>query len=487
MFTQHFTWVTALILVIDLLIRGGLSIRVIMRRRPVGVTMAWLSVVLVFPFLGAVLYLLFGELRLGNRRAEWATKIHQPFVDWIKDQHNHYSVDWSGRKDVCEPLARLAEVSVGIPAVPDNDVELIDNWNGVFDAMLADIDAAKRTVHMVFYIWSNGGRADEVLDALLRAQKRGVTCRVLVDAVGSKKFLKSEQAKRLGEAGVMLQAALPAGILRMLFVRFDLRMHRKIVVIDGEVAYTGSLNLIDPRYFKQDAGVGQWIDAMVRVRGPVVEGLAIAFLEDWELDSSEGVDALQETGDVHHIDPCGDWIAQVIPSGPAVRSDSIQDILLMAIYAARRELILTTPYFVPEELLLTALISAAHRGVDVTLIVPARVDSILVRFASQAFKGDLVDAGIHVMQFDEGLLHTKSITVDGVVSLFGSLNLDPRSLHLNFEITLAIYNQVFTEKLRSLQLSYAQRSHPMNRKSWESRSKIVRFAENAARLLGPLL
>jgi len=357
----------------------------------------------------------------------------------------------------------------------------------VFDAMLADIDAAKRTVHMVFYIWSNGGRADEVLDALLRAQKRGVTCRVLVDAVGSKKFLKSEQAKRLGEAGVMLQAALPAGILRMLFVRFDLRMHRKIVVIDGEVAYTGSLNLIDPRYFKQDAGVGQWIDAMVRVRGPVVEGLAIAFLEDWELDSSEGVDALQETGDVHHIDPCGDWIAQVIPSGPAVRSDSIQDILLMAIYAARRELILTTPYFVPEELLLTALISAAHRGVDVTLIVPARVDSILVRFASQAFKGDLVDAGIHVMQFDEGLLHTKSITVDGVVSLFGSLNLDPRSLHLNFEITLAIYNQVFTEKLRSLQLSYAQRSHPMNRKSWESRSKIVRFAENAARLLGPLL
>ena len=124
---------------------------------------------------------------------------------------------------------------------------------------------------------------------------------------------------------------------------------------------------------------------------------------------------------------------------------------------------------------------------EVTLIVPSRVDSVLVRFASQAFKGDLLDAGIRVMQFEEGLLHTKSITIDGKVSLFGSLNLDPRSLHLNFEITLAIYNTMFTEKLRSLQQSYVQHSHRMNRKSWESRSKLVRFTENAARLLGPLL
>ena len=487
MYSQHFTWVTALVLVVDLAIRGGLSIRVIMRRRPVGVTMAWLTVVLVFPFLGAILYLLFGELRLGNRRAEWANRIHGPFVDWIKDQHDHYSVDWSGRGSVSEPLARLAETAVQIPAVPGNDLQLIDNWSGTFDAMIADIDAAKRTVHMVFYIWINGGRADEVVQALIRAQKRGVTCRVLVDAVGSKKFLKSNQVKRLREAGVMLHASLPAGILRMLFVRFDLRMHRKIVVIDGTVGYTGSLNMIDPRYFKQDAGVGQWVDAMVRVRGPVVEGLAITFLEDWELDSSEGVDVLQEQGDVHHIEPCGDWIAQVIPSGPAIRSNAIQDILLMAIYAAREELILTTPYFVPDELLLTALISAARRGVEVTLIVPSRVDNILVRFASQAFKGDLADAGIRVMQFEEGLLHTKSITIDGKVSLFGSLNLDPRSLHLNFEITLAVYDEIFTEKLRALQQSYIRQSHLMNRKSWESRSKLVRFTENSARLLGPLL
>jgi cardiolipin synthase len=484
---HHYSWLTAVILVIDLVIRGGLSIRVIMRRRPVGVTMAWLAVVLVFPFLGAILYLLFGELRLGNRRAKWANKIHGPYVEWLKEQHDHYHVNWSGLGVACEPLSRLVEAAVQIPAVPDNNLQLIDKWSEVFDSILSDIEAAERTIHMVFYIWSSGGRADEVLEALIRARARGVTCRVLLDAVGSKRFLSGKQAARLRSAGVMLQAALPAGLLRMLFVRFDLRMHRKIVVIDGEIAYMGSLNLIDPRYFKQDVGIGQWVDAMVRVRGPVVEGLGIAFLEDWELDTTEGVEVLQETGDVHHVDPMGDWTAQVIPSGPAIREDAIQDILLMAIYAARRELILTTPYFVPDESLLMALTSAARRGVEVTLIVPTQVDSVLVRFASQAFKGDLVSAGIRVMLFNEGLLHTKSITIDGQISLFGSLNLDPRSLHLNFEITLAIYDEVFTTKLRDLQQSYIASSTPMDFEQWASRSQLTRFTENAARLLGPLL
>lgn len=149
-------------------------------------------------------------------------------------------------------------------------------------------------------------------------------------------------------------------------------MHRKIVVIDGELAYAGSLNMVDPRYFKRGSGVGQWIDAMVRVRGPAVEGLAITFLEDWELETAEGVEQLRETGDVRALEEQGSAAVQVVPSGPVTESHTIQQVLLMAIYAARRELILTSPYFVPDELLLTALVSAARRGVDVTLIVPAR-------------------------------------------------------------------------------------------------------------------
>jgi cardiolipin synthase len=180
-------------------------------------------------------------------------------------------------------------------------------------------------------------------------------------------------------------------------------------------------------------------------------------------------------------------VVQVAASGPLVQNDAIQQILLTAIYAARKDLVLTTPYFVPEEPLLMALASAAQRGVAVTVVVPTRVDSKMVRLASQAHQGDLLLAGVRVVLFDGGLLHTKSITVDGEVSLFGSLNLDPRSLHLNFEITMAVYDTEFTCELRALQQSYIDRSEPMDLEAWQHRPALVRFTENAARLFGPLL
>jgi cardiolipin synthase len=381
----------------------------------------------------------------------------------------------------------LAHAIAGIPAIPGSHLELIEDTDAVMQAIIKDIDRAQRTVHMEFYIWHGGGLADQVAEAVLRAAGRGVTCRILVDAVGSHDFLCSKLAKRLRRGGVAVAAALPGGFIRGLFVRFDLRLHRKIVVVDGDVAYTGSLNMVDPRFFKQDVGVGQWIDAMVRVRGPAVEGLSVTFIEDWELETSEGLDKIAKAEDVRVLASQGTTTVQVIPSGPLVRTEAIRQILLMAIYGARRELILTTPYFVPDETLITALTSAARRGVDVTLIVPARVDSLLVRLASQAHQGDLIEAGVRVALFNGGLLHTKSITVDGQYSLFGSLNLDPRSLHLNFEITLAVYDADFTIKLRRLQESYLKNSTDMDLGLWRARARWRQVVENAARLFSPLL
>ena len=162
-------------------------------------------------------------------------------------------------------------------------------------------------------------------------------CRILVDAVGSKEFLDSEQCRRLKDGGVSLHEALPANLLAMLFYRLDLRMHRKIVVIDGEIAYTGSQNLVDPRFFKQNAGVGQWVDAMVRMRGPAVEALGVTFLEDWELETGEGIEKLQQTGDIHELPEVGRSAVQVIPSGPVLPVQAIQAILLSAIYSAHRQ------------------------------------------------------------------------------------------------------------------------------------------------------
>jgi cardiolipin synthase len=443
--------------------------------------------VLIFPLVGAGAYLMFGELRLGRRRAEWAERIHGPYREWLADLNNRSQVDWRQLGGECRSLAQLCDAAVGIPALPANEMRLVDDAEATFRALIADVDAAKRTVHLEFYIWNEGGIVDEVAEALLRAASRGVICRVLVDAVGSKEFLATALPDRLRGGGVQLHAALPVGLLRMLFYRLDLRMHRKIAVIDGEIAYTGSMNLVDPRFFKQDAGVGQWIDAMVRMRGPAVEALAVTFLEDWELETGEGIERLKDTGDIHAVPEAGSSVVQVVPSGPVLPSQAIQSILLSAIYSAREDLILTTPYFVPDELLLTALVSAAGRGVRVTIVLPARVDSRLVRLASQAHKGELLAAGVRIMLFEGGLLHTKSVTVDGKFCLFGSLNLDPRSLQLNFEITLAVYDEALTGQLRDLQNSYIAASTVMDLDRWQRRSALTRFADNAARLLSPLL
>jgi cardiolipin synthase len=481
------TWMPYVLFAADMAIRVGLSIRVIMRRLPVGVSLAWLALVLSFPFVGAIAYLFFGELRLGSQRGRRAAALHGAYQAWLDGLKRRSRVDWSGLGDEAASLGSLAEEAIGIPALPGNALRLFGEANATFDALIADIDSARRTCHLEFYIWNGGGRADEVIEALLRASKRGVVCRVLVDAVGSKAFLRGEPVRRLRDGGVQVAEALRVSLLRMLFVRFDLRLHRKIVVIDGEIGYTGSMNLVDPRYFKQDAHVGEWIDAMARLTGPAVEALAITFLEDWELETGVGVERLRESSDVHPLKPAGPAAVQVLPSGPAVRQEAIRAVLLMAIYSARRELVLTSPYFVPDEAMLMALMSAALRGVAVTIVVPARVDSKLVALASAAFQGDLAETGVRVLLFEGGLLHTKSVTIDGRMSLFGSLNLDPRSLRLNFEITLAVYDAVFTSDLRRLQQSYIDRSKPLDLEAWRQRPGSTRLAQNAARLVGPLL
>ena len=248
-----------------------ITIRVLMSRRGTGDAFAWIMVVFVFPIGGPLLYLALGELRLGSRRAARHADLAKPVKEWLGGLSHRKRVDWTTMDEQLQQLARLCDRTIGIPAVPDNRLHLIPTWQEVFEQLLADIEAAERTCHLEFYIWNRGGQADEVARALIRARQRGVICRVLVDSMGSRSFLRSELADEMRAAGVRIADALPGGLWRLPFVRFDLRLHRKIVVIDGRVGYTGSLNLVDPRYFKKEAGVGQWVDAMVRVEGPAVE------------------------------------------------------------------------------------------------------------------------------------------------------------------------------------------------------------------------
>jgi cardiolipin synthase len=476
--------ISTAVLVTDWLIRIGLSLRVIMRRLPVGTALAWLSLILIFPFAGAGLYLLVGEYRLGPRRTKRAAALQGTIRARLTKLQEVGPINWPSLGTDGAALARLAEYGLGAPALPGNRLELLRDADAAFPALIADIDRARRTCHFEFYIWDLGGRADEVAAALSRAAGRGVACRVLVDAQGSARFLRSSLVKELRQGGVDVRAALSTGLIQLLFIRPDLRLHRKIVVIDGEVAYTGSLNLAEPKLFKQSAGVGQWVDALARVQGPAVEALAVTFDEDWALETGAALDSPRPVSD-----PPGEGraVVQVLPSGPGEHVEAIEQVVLAAVYGATKELVLTTPYFVPSESLLIALVSAAARGVEVTLIVPVKIDSKLVHFASRAHQKDLLAAGVRVALFRGGLLHTKSVTVDGRLSLFGSLNLDPRSFRLDFEITLAVYDAEFTAALRRLQQSYLDRSEMLDQAALKARSNLERFAEDAARLVGPVL
>jgi cardiolipin synthase len=322
---------------------------------------------------------------------------------------------------------------------------------------------------------------------LIRAETRGVRCRVLLDSVGSGAFLRSRLARRMRDNGIDVVEALPVGLVRSLFVRVDLRLHRKIVVIDGSIAFTGSLNLVDPQFFKQGSGVGEWVDAMVRVTGPAAKLLEMVFVWDWLIETGETIEGAipANAGDLPAS--AGQAVTQVLPSGPGYRTGTIQQLLLTAMYSAQRELIMTTPYFVPDEAFIGALQAAAQRGVEVTLIVPYRIDSILVRYASRAYNDDLLRAGVRILRFRGGLLHTKSVVVDGETTLFGTVNLDLRSLRLNFEVTMIAYDASFGREVRDLQLRYAEQSEPMDLKRWRQRGRVGRFFENTAQLMSPLL
>ena len=465
----------------------AVSLRVIVKRRPPGVSLAWLILVAVLPYAGAILYLLMGERTLGRKRARRAEALLQPLRNWMAPIASASRHALEGEPAGWDKLQRFVESSVRVPALGGNELKLFEGADATLNAIIEEIDRARKTCDMEFYIWNRGGLAEEVAQALIRAEGRGVRCRVLLDSVGSGAFLKSDLVKEMRKGGVEVVEALPVGLLRSLFVRVDLRLHRKIVVIDGAIAFTGSLNMVDPRFFKQGAGVGEWVDAMVRVTGPAVKLLELVFVWDWLIETGETLDSLIPSSEAELPGAAGQAVAQVLPSGPGYEGDAIYQVLLTSIYASRRELIMTTPYFVPDEPIIGALQAAARRGVAVTLIVPERVDSVMVRYASRAYTDDLLSAGVRILRFRGGLLHTKSVVIDGETTLFGTVNLDIRSLRLNFEVTMIAYDRVFGSAVRELQLRYALRSEPIDLQRWRQRRRFNRLLENAAQLVSPLL
>ena len=482
------SWLIIILIVLEGSIRLALAVRVIFRRLEVPTSLAWLVLLFFAPLVSPFLYLLVGENRLGDRRARQLDPIGRNQDRATADYWQMAAVRPGEDDPSGGQIAHLCTAVSGYPPLPLNTLKLMDDATQVLESLAADIDRATHHCHLLFYIWQphEGGR--KVGEALIRAARRGVRCRVLVDAVGSKPFLASTLHEEMVAAGVVVVPALPVNAVRMLFARIDLRNHRKIAVIDGQVAYCGSQNLTDESFrVSRNRKVGPWLDATVRVQGHAVHALQNVFLHDWACDCEEPLTDLEQFFPAPQSCGKGTSIVQVVPSGPGPQPQTIHQALLAMLHSARDEITMTTPYFVPDEPMKAALINAALRGVAVTLVVPDVLDARIVAAASRAHYEDLLEAGVVIMHHHGGLLHAKTATIDRRLALITSANLDIRSFWLNFEVSMFVYDDDFTGMLRFLQTKYMDARERIYLDEWRRRPRWRVFVDNSAQLFGPLL
>lgn len=459
-------------------------IPVILRRQLApGASIAWLGIIFLHPYIGLLLYLLLGETRLGPHRVQR----HREIVALFRKRTAHVSADSLHIPPRYEPMVLQAEKISGLPVLPDNDVEFLNDSAELVRRLVSDIDAAQHHVHLLYYIFADDATGQAIADALVRAAKRGIPTRLLIDAVASRAILKhGALAARLTAAGVFVATALPVHFIQRRLPRMDLRNHRKLAVIDDAIGYLGSHNLINPDYGGRCGG--PWVDLTGRTTGPIVSELAALFAEDWAFETEQLLplpSRLQSSTD--NIEIANNCPMQLVPTGPTEPDATYRRVLLAAVQAARHKLTLTTPYFVPDEPTLVSLMMAADRGVDVRLLLPLKPDHTLTAAAGRAHYSKLMAAGVHIHLYRPGLLHSKTVTVDDDLALFGSANLDVRSFNLNFETTLLLYGRSPTERLRAIQEKYLTGSTPLNPDLWNQRSLIKRYTDSAISLLSPLL
>ncbi|KAA9001822.1 cardiolipin synthase [Affinibrenneria salicis] len=485
--TTFYTVLSWLLVFSYWLLIAGVTLRILMKRRTVPSAMAWLLVIYILPLVGIVAYLSFGELHLGKRRAERAKKMWPSTAAWLNELKGCQRIFATENSEVASALFQLCERRQGIGGVKGNQLQLLTNTDDTLKALIRDINLAQHNIEMVFYIWQAGGLVNQLTDALIAAARRGVHCRIMLDSAGSARFFRGAQPELMRKAGIEVVEALQVNLFRAFLRRMDLRQHRKMVLVDNRIAYTGSMNMVDPRYFKQDSGVGQWIDMMARIEGPAATTMGIIYCCDWEIETGKRLLPPPPDVNLMPFEQERGHTIQMIASGPGYPEEMIHQALLTAVYAAHEQLIMTTPYFVPSDDLLHAICTAAQRGVDVSIIVPRKNDSMLVDWASRAFFAELLDAGVKIYQFEGGLLHSKSVLVDGQLSLVGTVNLDMRSLWLNFEITLVIDDDGFGSDLACVQEDYIARSRLLDAEKWQNRPYWQRIVERLFYFFSPLL
>ncbi len=452
-------------------IRIGALIVVPMRRSPAAAR-AWLLAILFLPIPGLLLFWLIGRPRFPAWRAERFREQAAMIADLARRlaaAAPPSPVDDGGVPALACTLGRL-------PAVGGNAIEPIADYDDGIARLVADIDAARTSVRILVYIFANDATGLSVIDALARARRRGVAVHVLIDPVGSHRWLRGTLAA-LRAADVAVRQTLPFHLIRTR-TRRDMRNHRKLFVIDGTVGYVGSQNIVAKDF--RPGIVNR--EVLLRVTGPVVAAMTGVFLVDWYLETETMLDA-----SVAIPARTGDAVLQMLPSGADYPLEGFETLLVWQIHAARHRAIVVTPYLIPDDALIAALRTARARGVEIDLIVSAVADQWLVSLAQSSYYDAMLVSGVRIHRYRDQLLHAKSVSIDRRLGIVGSSNVDLRSFQLNEEASLLLYDAASIERLEAIQRDYIAGSDRLALDDWRRRPAARKLAENLARLTGPLL
>jgi len=490
---------------------GFVAAVIISLRRKPATAIAWILTIVFIPLLG---FLLVGMGRLPRRRREKQHEVNR--MMWERSGLERHR-SGRGEPDWLQSALVLNERLGALPMLAGNEASLIEGYQDSFDRMIADIDAASEFVHVEFYILVLDDATRPFFDALARATARGVQVRVLSDFVSGYMF-PGRRATRaaLAEMGAEWRAMLPLRPWRGQWQRPDLRNHRKLVVVDDRVGFTGSQNLIDESYLKPKnirRGL-HWLELMVRFEGPVAGELSAVFAADWFSETEEllpvasippstertsgvagtdGIPGIPGTSDA--TDATGilgttgipGVDAQVVPSGPSFENDNNLKLFVLLIQNARRRISITSPYFVPDESTLLALVTAASRGVAVELFVSEIADQLMVHHAQRSYYAALLEAGVAIYLYrPPTVLHSKHFTIDEDVAVIGSSNMDIRSFSLNMEVSVLVRGRAFCERMRAVEDSYREHSTRLDPEAWEKRGTAGRVLDGLARLTSAL-
>jgi cardiolipin synthase len=460
-----------------------LSVWIVMQKRAPVSTLSWILALALLPLAGFVIYYFLGPQRLKKQRLR---RLRSRVIEQAPgDVARLREVARDAPADLRQ-LAALGTAACGLPVSSAAAVELLSGGARTFEAIFEAIRAARDHVHLEYYIFEPDGVGAALRDLLIERARAGVTVRLLIDALGSKRVGARFMAP-MREAGVRVALFHQTRIGRRLRPVINYRTHRKIVVCDGRVGFTGGVNITDEEDERTRADA--YHDVHLKIEGGAVRWLQTTFLEDWTYATGESLRRAPQ--DIDGLFPRADALAagdipvQIITSGPDMTVEPIHRMHVSAIHRAVHRAWLTTPYFVPSEPALMALTSAALRGVDVRLMVPHRSDSRIVSAAARSYYDELIAAGVKIWEYKARMLHSKTLVVDDDCAMIGTANFDNRSFRLNFEVSAVVYGPALTGALDAQFMADLRNAEPVRAK--RPQRFFQRLAEASARLFSPLL